>query len=102
VKVYPIVSSYNVVLQWQQANAKLACYCSGLKIMHGSLPVNIEALLSHVPLFQGLAQEELDRIARGTREMHAGKGEILFHKGDPCNGFHLLVYGQIKLAFTSL
>jgi CRP-like cAMP-binding protein len=69
--------------------------------MHGNHPINIEALLTHVPLFQGLAPEELGRIARGTRELHPNKGEILFHKGDPCNGFHLLVYGQIKLAFTS-
>ncbi|HYO28251.1 MAG TPA: Crp/Fnr family transcriptional regulator [Azonexus sp.] len=64
-------------------------------------PINIEALLTHIPLFEGLAPEELARIARGTREIHASKGDILFHKGDPCNGFHLLVYGQVKLAFTS-
>ncbi|HZX33439.1 MAG TPA: Crp/Fnr family transcriptional regulator [Rhodocyclaceae bacterium] len=69
--------------------------------MPGNHPINIEALLSHVPLFNGLAPEELGRIARGTREIHAAKGDILFHKGDPCNGFHLIVYGQIKLAFTS-
>ena len=69
--------------------------------MQGSHPINIEAMLSHVPLFNGLAPEEIARIARGTREIHAGKGDILFHKGDPCNGFHLLVYGQVKLAFTS-
>ncbi|WP_412480963.1 Crp/Fnr family transcriptional regulator [Azonexus sp. IMCC34839] len=69
--------------------------------MHGNHPINIEALLTHIPLFNGLAPEEIARIARGTREIHANKGEILFHKGDPCNGFHLLVYGQIKLAFTS-
>ncbi|MBU3695520.1 Crp/Fnr family transcriptional regulator [Dechloromonas sp.] len=69
--------------------------------MPNSHPINIEALLTHIPLFNGLAPEELARIARGTREIHAAKGDILFHKGDPCNGFHLLVYGQIKLAFTS-
>ncbi len=69
--------------------------------MPNSQPINIEALLTHIPLFNGLAPEELNRIARGTREIHAAKGDILFHKGDPCNGFHLLVYGQIKLAFTS-
>ena len=69
--------------------------------MPNSQPINIEALLTHIPLFNGLAPEELARIARGTREIHAAKGDILFHKGDPCNGFHLLVYGQIKLAFTS-
>ena len=69
--------------------------------MPNSQPINIEALLTHIPLFNGLAPEELAHIARGTREIHAAKGDILFHKGDPCNGFHLLVYGQIKLAFTS-
>ena len=69
--------------------------------MQANHPINIEALLTHIPLFNGLAPEEISRIARATREIHAAKGDILFHKGDPCNGFHLLVFGQIKLAFTS-
>lgn len=69
--------------------------------MHGNHAINIEALLSHVPMFNSLAPAEIARIARGTREIHAEKGDILFHKGDPCNGFHLIVYGQVKLAFTS-
>jgi CRP-like cAMP-binding protein len=29
------------------------------------------------------------------------RGEIIFHRGDPCVGFHTVVYGQVKLAFTS-
>jgi hypothetical protein len=33
--------------------------------------VNIEALLAHVPLFNGLENEEIARIARGTREVKA-------------------------------
>jgi len=69
--------------------------------MNANHPINIEALLTHIPLFNGLAPEEISRIAHGTREIHASKGDILFHKGDSCNGFHLLVYGQVKLAFTS-
>ncbi len=69
--------------------------------MNANHSINIEALLTHIPLFNGLAPEEIARIAHGTREIHATKGDILFHKGDPCNGFHLLVYGQVKLAFTS-
>ncbi|MEI7614189.1 MAG: Crp/Fnr family transcriptional regulator [Betaproteobacteria bacterium] len=63
--------------------------------------VNIEALLSHVPLFNGLEPDEIARIARGTREVTIRRGDILFHKGDLSSGFHLVVYGQIKLAFTS-
>jgi len=63
--------------------------------------INIEALLARVPLFNGLASDEIARIARGTREINAARGDILFHKGDFSNGFHLIVYGQVKLAFTS-
>jgi len=63
--------------------------------------INIEALLAHVPLFNELATEEIARLARGTREVVAGRGDILFHKGDMPTGFHLIVYGQMKLAFTS-
>lgn len=69
--------------------------------MQSSHPINIEALLTHIPLFNGLAPEEIARIARATREVNVNKGGILFHKGDTCTGFHLLVYGQVKLAFTS-
>ena len=69
--------------------------------MHGNPSINIAALLSHVPLFSGLEADEINRIARGTREINAAKGDILFHKGDLPTGFHLVVYGQIKLAFSS-
>jgi hypothetical protein len=44
--------------------------------------INIEALLAHVPLFNGWRTEEIARIARGTREVNAARGDILFHKGD--------------------
>jgi len=69
--------------------------------MQGSQGINIEALLANVPLFNGLEAPEIARIARGTREITAARGEILFHKGEVSNGFHLIVYGLVKLAFTS-
>ncbi|MDO9600500.1 MAG: Crp/Fnr family transcriptional regulator [Azoarcus sp.] len=58
-------------------------------------------LLSNATLFKGLALDEIAHFARGAREASAGKGAILFHRGDPCTGFHLIVRGQIKLAFSS-
>ena len=61
----------------------------------------IEILLSRVPLFNSLTPEEFARIAQGTREIIAAKGDILFHKGDPVAGFHLIIQGQIKLGFIS-
>ncbi|WP_374328890.1 Crp/Fnr family transcriptional regulator [Azonexus sp.] len=61
----------------------------------------IHALLADLPLFSNMSPDEIDRIARGSREIRAAKGSLLFHRGDPCLGFHLLLSGQIKLAFTS-
>lgn len=61
----------------------------------------IHALLADLPLFTNMSPDEIDRIARGSREIRAAKGSLLFHRGDPCLGFHLLLSGQIKLAFTS-
>ena len=62
---------------------------------------SIDVLLSRVPLFSSLSPEEIARLARSTREVSAGKGDILFHKGDQPTGFHLIISGQIKLGFTS-
>ena len=58
-------------------------------------------LLARASLFNGLACEDIVRFARGVREVRVARGEILFHRGDPCHGFHLILDGQIKLAFTS-
>ena len=63
--------------------------------------IKTQAFLANVPLFNGLAQAELDRLAAGTTELHVARGEILFHKGDPCTGFHLVIYGQVKLSFVT-
>jgi CRP/FNR family transcriptional regulator, dissimilatory nitrate respiration regulator len=63
--------------------------------------LDIPALIGRLPLFSSVSQKEVARIALGTREIRVNKGDILFHKNDPCQGFHLLLSGQIKLAFTS-
>lgn len=68
--------------------------------MSASLP-DIANLIGRLPLFSSMSVEEVGRIAVGAREVRAAKGDILFHKGDPNHGFHLLLSGQIKLAFTS-
>jgi CRP-like cAMP-binding protein len=67
----------------------------------GHPPIKLQSFLANLPLFRELSPDEVDRLARGTREIYAARGEILFHKGDPCVGFHVVVYGQVKLAFSS-
>jgi len=48
-----------------------------------------------------MASTELDRIAEKTSEVRVERGDIIFRRGDPCVGFHIVIYGQVKLAFVS-
>lgn len=61
----------------------------------------IAGLLAHAPLFRDLSAEEIARIAVGTREIRAERGRMLFRRGDPCTGFHLVVFGQVKLVVVA-
>lgn len=63
--------------------------------------IKTQDFLSKLALFNEMGPQELDRIANGTSEMHVQRGEILFQRGDICTGFHAVIYGQVKLAFTS-
>lgn len=62
-----------------------------------STPLKTQAFLRNLPLFRELAEEEIDRVAAGTRELRVKRSDILFQKGDPSRGFHIVVYGQVKL-----
>ncbi len=63
--------------------------------------VDIPGILLRLPLFQELTPEQLRQVAETTRERRLQKSEILFHKGDPVRGFFVVVYGQMKLGFSS-
>ena len=63
--------------------------------------IQAQAFLASLPLFNELAPSELERIAAGTTALNVPRSEIIFNRGDPCEGFHLVVYGQVKLAFIS-
>lgn len=63
--------------------------------------LKIHSFLEHLPLFSDIPSADLERIAEGSSLVHADKGQVLFRNGDPCVGFHVVVYGQVKLGFTS-
>jgi CRP-like cAMP-binding protein len=58
-------------------------------------------LLTHAPIFRGLSPEELQRIATGTREVRVARGDVLFRRGETCDGFYLVSVGQVKLALVT-
>ena len=63
--------------------------------------IKVEAFLARLPVFSELDAADLDRMAAATHSVRIEKGEAVVHRGDPCEGFHIVVYGQVKLAFTS-
>jgi CRP-like cAMP-binding protein len=50
--------------------------------------------LRAVPLFEGLSDEALDRLAGVTREFDAPAGRILVERGDPGSGMLVLEQGS--------
>ncbi len=62
---------------------------------------SVETLLRNLPLFSNLSDSEITLLARSTRKIHAKKGEIVFHKGDSCHGFYLIVSGKVKMLINS-
>ncbi len=63
--------------------------------------IKTRAFLANLPMFSEMGPAELDRVAAATVPLYFDKGQSIVQCGDPCTGFHLVVYGQVKLAFTS-
>ena len=57
--------------------------------------------LRRLPLFADFSPDELQDLAAGTREEYVPRGATIFNRGDPCRGFHIVIYGQVKLGFLS-
>lgn len=57
--------------------------------------------LSRASLFGELGARELEQLAQATTVVKLARGDILFQRNDPCVGFHIVVYGQIKLFFKT-
>jgi CRP-like cAMP-binding protein len=62
---------------------------------------SVTDLLVRLPLFNELEPRELERIAEQTTELHVPRGETIFRQGDPSSGFYCVIYGRVKLAFSS-
>jgi CRP/FNR family transcriptional regulator, dissimilatory nitrate respiration regulator len=60
--------------------------------------IRVEAFLHALPLFKALSEDEITRIAESVALVEAPRGTVLFQRGDPCRGFHAVLYGQVKLS----
>jgi CRP-like cAMP-binding protein len=63
--------------------------------------IKVQAFLANLPMFAEMQASELDRVATGALPSYYAKGESIFQCGDACSGFHVVVYGQVKLGVVS-
>jgi CRP/FNR family transcriptional regulator, cyclic AMP receptor protein len=52
-------------------------------------------------LFAGVPQEDVRRLLSIARRRTFGRGEVVFHRGDPANALHLIVEGRFAVAITT-
>ncbi len=62
---------------------------------------DLTLLLSSLPLFKGLASQDLQAIVAGTTDLHVARDAQIFKQGERCHGFHIVVSGKVKLVFSS-
>lgn len=62
---------------------------------------DVPRFLARMPLFGDLGQQELERLATGCHLRRFDRGEMVLHMGDPCDAFHVVVVGQVKLYVIS-
>jgi CRP-like cAMP-binding protein len=61
-------------------------------------PGSAHELLAGIPLFSGLEEPVLARLAKHAQEMHVRRGTLLFSPGERPSGLFAVVSGLVKLA----
>ena len=62
---------------------------------------NIPRYLATLPLFSHMNPAELQRLAAGCTLRRFERGKLVFRQGEPCEEFHVVVVGQVKLFVLS-
>ena len=63
--------------------------------------IDVRPHLRRLPLFQRLAEDQLEPLAKHAKPLRGDKGQILFQRGDACDGMYVVVFGKVKLALSS-
>jgi CRP/FNR family transcriptional regulator len=58
---------------------------------------NISEIISSVPLFEGLPEDQLREIKKIAMSKNFKKGETIFSEGDPGSGFYVVAEGIVKI-----
>ncbi len=59
------------------------------------------AAMAQSPLFHGIDEDELTRIAHTMNRRRFRRDEVIFHEGDPGDSLHVVVEGRVKITRES-
>ena len=58
---------------------------------------DLQRYLGTLPLFSSITEVERARLAQDCHVRRLERGRVIFHVGDACREFHVVVMGQVKL-----
>ncbi len=64
-------------------------------------PMDPALWLARLPLFHDIDPPALARLAESSRVRRFERGDFVFRMGDPCDSFHVVLSGQVKLFVLS-
>ncbi len=59
------------------------------------------AVLSRVPVFSGMSEEQIRLLAFGAEKRHLSEGQVLFKQGQAANCAYAVLSGQIELTSSN-
>lgn len=62
---------------------------------------DVPRFLAVLPLFSDIGNAERERLAQGCQLRRFERGDMVFRVGEPCDAFHVVVVGQVKLFVIS-
>lgn len=63
---------------------------------------SVKQVLAAAPVFSGLSEEYVDRLAAHAAEIQVENGTCLFRGGDPARHFYMLIDGEISIEIPAV
>jgi CRP/FNR family cyclic AMP-dependent transcriptional regulator len=76
-------------------------FVTGVTMSAMPLAETQKQILSRVPLFSGLAADEMDFLAPRVVPRSFSPGQLVFNEGDPCSGLYIVASGHVRIFKTS-
>jgi len=57
--------------------------------------MKLTTVLSQMPFFSGLSEEQLSELAAIAVKKDVGRGQIIFYESAPAEGFYIVLSGRV-------